>query len=152
MAAAIARAARQLTETSDIQLRLRLAPAATDFHPDIEYDLLRIVQEAIANAIKHSGAGVIEVTMRCDQRTLTISVRDDGAGFESRRHLEQNEPGHYGLIGMRERATQVGAEIDWESEPKAGTTVTIRRPLSPSRSSSADPQHSRRVEPEELSL
>lgn len=140
LATAIAQAARQQTETGDIRLRLRLDTIPTKFNPDVEYNILRIVQEAISNAIKHSGANTIEVTLSSTPQLLTITVQDDGSGFDMAHHLEHVQPGHYGLIGMRERATQAGAKIAWRSEPRQGTTVTISRPLSPSANSPIDLQ------------
>lgn len=130
LATAIAQAARQLTETSDTQLRLRLETMVSEFKPDVEYNILRIVQEATTNALKHSGASIIDVSMQADKQSLVITVRDDGSGFEVAQYLEQVQPGHYGLVGMRERATQIGAIIDWRSELRRGTTVTLRCPLS----------------------
>lgn len=129
LADSIAQTARQLTESGDVRLRLRLAPVETRFHPDVEYNVLRIVHEAISNALKHAAANVIEVKMNSDQQRITISVQDDGAGFDIAHHLEHVEPGHYGLIGMRERANQIGAEIHWRSHLRQGTTVTLSRPL-----------------------
>ena len=130
LAAAIAQAARQLTEGRDTRLRLQLAPNPPQFSPDTEYNILRIVQEAISNAIKHSGASLIEVSLGFSPHKITISVADDGSGFDMDQYLEHIQPGHYGLIGMRERATQIGADISWRSVPRQGTTVTLIQPLS----------------------
>ncbi len=140
LAAAIAQAARQLTETRDIRLRLRLVSNPPQFSPDVEYNILRIVQEAISNVIRHSGATMIEVAMSCTPQQLTISIEDDGSGFDMDQYLEHVQPGHYGLIGMRERATQVGADISWRSVPRQGTTVTLTKPLSHQSPPTVDPQ------------
>ena len=140
LAAAIAQAARQLTETRDIRLRLRLAANPPQFSPDVEYNILRIVQEAISNAIKHSGASQIDVTMTSTAQQLSITVADDGSGFDMDQNLEHIQPGHYGLIGMRERATQIGADISWRSVPRQGTTVSLTQPLSHVATPPSDPQ------------
>ena len=129
LTAAIAQSAQQLTEESDVRLQLRLQPIAARIHPDVEYNVLRIVQEAIANTLKHAQASSVEVQLSSTAELVTISVHDDGLGFDATQHLEQAQPGHYGLIGMRERASQIGATIDWRSQLRQGTTVTLRLPV-----------------------
>jgi signal transduction histidine kinase len=58
--------------------------------------------------------------------TLRLAIKDDGAGFS--RENGNVRPGHYGLIGMKERAAQIGAEFNLASEPGRGTTVSVRLP------------------------
>jgi signal transduction histidine kinase len=124
LAGAVAQTARQLTETRDIRLQLQLAPTPRTMPADVEYNVLRIAQEAITNAVRHSGAATIEVTMSSAPEHLSLTVRDDGAGFELNVH-EKLQPGHYGLIGMRERAAQIDAALLLESAPGQGTTVRL---------------------------
>jgi two-component system sensor histidine kinase UhpB len=88
---------------------------------DVQLVVYRVVQEAIANAIRHSGATRIEVSLERDRDGVGLSVSDDGRGFafaESERGL--------GLAGMRERALLVGGELTIESGPGRGTTVRLR--------------------------
>jgi signal transduction histidine kinase len=128
LAAAIGQAARQITETRDVRLKLDL-PAApvTGLAADVEYNLLRIAAEAVANAARHAGAGTIEVALAPSGNRLELSVKDDGVGFS----VDGNGGGeHYGLVGMRERAAQIGAEFELTSEPGRGTTVRVRLALS----------------------
>src|ERR1700730_14239039 len=127
LAAAIAQAAKQITEAKDIRLKLKLdkGPGAL-LPPEVQYNLLRIASEAMNNSVKHSGAKVIEVALESTAESLRLSVKDDGAGF-----LRENgnlRPGHYGLIGMKERAAQIGAQLNLASEPGRGTTVSVRLP------------------------
>jgi signal transduction histidine kinase/ligand-binding sensor domain-containing protein len=124
LAAAVAQAARQLTETRDLHLELQVAPTPADLPADVEYNVLRIAQEAITNAVRHSGAGTIEVTLASSREGLCLTVRDDGAGFSADDN-EHPQPGHYGLIGMRERASQIQGKLRVESAPGAGTTVRL---------------------------
>jgi signal transduction histidine kinase len=152
LAAAIAQTARQLTETADIRLRLRLEPVAAAIDSDVEYNLLRIVQEAIANAVKHAAPSVVEVALRRDGLRLKITIRDDGVGFDAEETLEHVRPGHYGLVGMRERAVQIGAEASWQSAPKQGTTVVLTLPLTPGGKSIREAAPPERLLPEELPL
>jgi signal transduction histidine kinase len=127
LAAALARSARQLTETRDVRLRLEIAEGPPDIPVDVEYNLLRIAQEAIANAVKHAAARSIDVSLQAAPEELTLTVRDDGQGFA----IEDPESvhGHYGLIGMRERASQIRADLRIDSAPGQGTTVHLRLPL-----------------------
>jgi signal transduction histidine kinase len=127
LAAAIGQSAQQLTQTQDVRLKLQLDSSPTSLSAETEYNLLRIAQEAIANSLKHSGARTIEVSLETTPRDVRLIVRDDGCGFENREH-ELSGLGHYGLIGMRERARQIGAAFDLESRPGRGATVRIVLP------------------------
>ena len=133
LAEALAQAARQITETSDVRLRLRLDKLKLDkdapgLPPEFEYNLLRIATEAISNSLKHSGARTIEVALKRAPDALRLSVSDDGSGVEQS-DQGPRRPGHYGLIGMRERAAQIGAEFAFDSAPGRGTTVSVVAPL-----------------------
>jgi ligand-binding sensor domain-containing protein len=127
LSAAIAQAARQITEAKDIRLKLQLEPGPQSLPADVEYNLLRIVQEAVSNSVKHSGARMVEVALNCTPELVRLSVRDDGSGFLKEGN-GNGRPGHYGLIGMKERASQIGADLQLASEPGRGTTVSIVLP------------------------
>ncbi len=89
--------------------------------PAVIGDLTSIITEATRNAHNHSGGSKILVSGRIDRSYGVCSVSDDGAGFDP-----GHEPdGHFGLIGMRERAEKIGAKISFESTPGEGTTVTV---------------------------
>lgn len=126
LASAIADAAKQITEAKAVRLKLQLGKSPVDLSPEVQYNLLRIASEAMNNSVKHSGAKVIEVALESTAEALKLQVRDDGAGFS--RDNGNVRPGHYGLIGMRERAAQIGAEFELESEPGRGTTITVLLP------------------------
>lgn len=127
LAAAIAQAAKQIAEAKNIRLKLKLdrGPGAL-LLPEVQYNLLRIASEAMNNSVKHSGAKTIEVTLESTADALRLSVKDDGVGFS--RENGNVRPGHYGLIGMKERAAQIGAELNLSSEPGKGTTVSVLLP------------------------
>ncbi len=126
LAAAIAQAAKQITEAKAVRLKLRLDKSSTEMSPEVQYNLLRIASEAMNNSVKHSGAKVIEVVLESTPESLRLSVKDDGSGFS--RENGNVRPGHYGLIGMKERAAQIGAELNLASEPGRGTTVSVLLP------------------------
>jgi ligand-binding sensor domain-containing protein len=122
LAAAVATAARQLTEAKDVRLKLDLDECNRPLPADVEYNLLRIAQEAVLNAVKHSGARTLQVTLDSTSQHLRLSVHDDGSGFD-----EAGSPpvGHYGLIGMKERAAQIGADFQLATARGRGTTVEV---------------------------
>jgi PAS domain S-box-containing protein len=87
-------------------------------------ELLRILQEALANVRRHSAATIVEVGLRTDDQAVLLEVSDDGRGFD---------PGSaragIGLSAMRERVEELGGEIEVSSRPGEGTEVTVRVPL-----------------------
>jgi signal transduction histidine kinase len=91
----------------------------------IEMNLLRIGQEAVANAVKHGRAGMITVQLRYSAASVRLTVTDDGQGF-----LAQSSPaGHFGLLDMRERAQSIGSHLEIDSKPGQGTRVSVEIPL-----------------------
>jgi signal transduction histidine kinase len=95
---------------------------------DLELGAFRIIQESVNNAIKHANAQNIDITVGFNARTLELSVRDDGDGFEIDGIDEQSSSG-MGLMGMRERAVILAGRLDIESVQGRGTTVSAVLPL-----------------------
>ncbi|WP_260600359.1 two-component regulator propeller domain-containing protein [Sphingomonas endolithica] len=93
----------------------------------VREELLRIAGEAIRNAVQHSGASRIEVLLLYGRR-VQLSVRDDGRGLPNDVADAGSRPGHFGLVGMRERAERVGGEITIVSLPGQGTEVYVTVP------------------------
>jgi signal transduction histidine kinase len=96
-------------------------------NPLVIDDLTQIGCQAVANAFQHAAAGKIEARMIYRPSELCLEVKDDGRGMESQ-IAEAGKPGHYGLIGMRERAKQIGGVFDIESRAGEGTRVTVAVP------------------------
>ncbi len=96
----------------------------------VELVLYRVIQEALSNVAKHSGARRVEVRLSRKQNVLTAAVSDDGRGFQLDRVVESGRGG-LGLFGMGERLALVGGSLDIDSRPGEGTTVTARVPLAP---------------------
>jgi signal transduction histidine kinase len=94
-----------------------------------EKNLLRIFQEAMANAVKHAGARTIDIELRYAPECLVLWVRDDGSGFDTERIIPLGV-GHYGLTGMRERAERIGGRLTLKSKLGQGTELLIEVPLS----------------------
>ena len=101
--------------------------------PGAELQLLRMTQEALANARKHSRASLVEVSLRQLPTGLELMVRDDGAGFDPTIPARGEFP-HFGLLTIRERADSIGARVELHTSPGKGTRWTFRLPsLSDSR-------------------
>jgi signal transduction histidine kinase len=93
----------------------------------LENHLLRIAQEAIANAIKHARPRRIEVQLVFEAATVALSVRDDGCGFDASQPPAARN-GHFGLTGMLERAKAMQGTIEMESTLNRGTMITVEVP------------------------
>lgn len=96
------------------------APAAT------KIALLRILQEALANATLHAGGIGLCATLRAERDVVWLSVSDTGPGFEP---SAAERAGRFGLVAMRERAELLGGTFALESTPGRGTTVRVGLPL-----------------------
>jgi signal transduction histidine kinase len=86
-----------------------------------ERELWRIAKEAVMNAERHAEASVLTIKWECDGKHAELAVSDDGVGFDRRRGREDS----YGMVGMRERATTIGATLEIRSARGAGTTVRV---------------------------
>jgi len=92
--------------------------------------VFRIVQEAVTNAIRHSGAARVEVVIRRFADLLDLSVEDDGSGFDVGEAMERGSAGQaLGLLGMQERVGMVGGHIQFDSMPGEGTRIRVRLPM-----------------------
>ncbi len=90
---------------------------------DVEQTFYRILQEALANVARHSGATAAAVDLSHDTGALTLTITDNGVGFDP----DAPHPG-IGLHSMRERAESIGGRLDIQSQPGLGTTVTMTLP------------------------
>jgi signal transduction histidine kinase/ligand-binding sensor domain-containing protein len=93
--------------------------------PALQDEVYRIARELLRNAFQHAGAHHIEAEIRYDNHLLRVLVRDDGKGMDPNVLKQGGQPGHWGLPGVRERAKQIGARLDFWSEAGAGTEVQL---------------------------
>jgi two-component system sensor histidine kinase UhpB len=112
-----------------IKAQLRASRATEDRLPSlIETTLYRLAQEALNNVVKHARARQVDIVLERTADHWSLIIEDDGIGFDpSSREAEQRG---FGLVGMRERAALVGADLQIESAPGRGTTVILRMPAS----------------------
>jgi len=97
--------------------------------PEVELAAYRIAQEALNNALQHAQAQNIVVRVRCDWEELALSITDDGVGFTLPPRPDLlTQAGHFGLVGMQERATRLGGTFHVRTAPGKGTQVTVHMP------------------------
>lgn len=88
----------------------------------MEQCIYRVAQEALENVLTHAGAKNLLLSLSQAEEAITLSVRDDGAGFDPE---QADRFGHFGLLGMRERAEMAGGNLKVESSPGAGTSILL---------------------------
>lgn len=105
-------------------LQYRVTGVPRRLPPETEAAVLRIGVEAASNAVKHASANAVDVELTFTRNDVQLCVRDDGCGFDT--DTSAVIPGaHFGLVGIRERAKKVGAEVRISSTPGQGTTVLM---------------------------
>ena len=111
--------------------------APLDVHPILRDEIYRIAGEALRNAVHHARSRQIEVEIRYDPQQLRVRVRDNGIGIDPALLCQEGRPGHWGLKGMRERASRIGGQLEVWSEQGAGTEVELTLPAAVAYANSA---------------
>ena len=114
-------------EKGATMFRISVEGSPRDLHPIVRDDIHRIAREALRNAFRHAQANHIEAEVTYGARELRVRIRDDGKGIDPQ-HVSGGQARHWGLAGMRERAVQIGAQLDLWSEAGAGTELELRIP------------------------
>jgi signal transduction histidine kinase len=122
LGAALEDLARNVQTLTGIAFHVRAEEAGTRLRPEVEAELLRIGQEAITNAVRHSGASDIWITCRVAAPYAEVSVSDNGCGLGTAR------ADSHGLQIMRERARLIGAELVLTARPGGGVVLKVRAP------------------------
>lgn len=121
---------RHLAETAAVPVEVDVEGVGRLEAPEAELALYRIVQEAITNAVRHSGAGRVTVKVERRDDAVVACVADDGVGFDVERVMEVRDGAHgLGLFGMRERAAYAGGRVEVTSEVGSGTAVWAAVPV-----------------------
>lgn len=123
LAAAIRWYAKNYLTKSDIQVSLEIE-AGLRLPPEVEISVFRIYQEIVTNILRHSQADHVAIELYATPDTLVLMVEDNGVGFDTAAKTRGA-----GLVGLRERADLVGGRLSIDSEPEAGTSVTLEVPL-----------------------
>jgi signal transduction histidine kinase len=125
LAPALERLVEDVRSHHPMSISLNVADVISNVPRDpVATAIFRIVQEALANVIKHSQAKQVAVTVSWSQANVIVEINDDGSGIAPAR-LRALPPGHIGLRGMRERAVLLGGSFDIDSAPGLGTRLTV---------------------------
>ena len=134
LAQAVQRVAQREAEEAGIQTRVEISGEERALPSAYEVTLLRTVQEALANVRKHASARQVNVTLTYMDDQVIMDVQDDGQGFNPAQPQPSGAGGGFGLIGIRERAEQLGGSLIIESAPGEGATLVVALPLAPGES------------------
>jgi two-component system nitrate/nitrite sensor histidine kinase NarX len=118
--------ADEFQESTGLKVYLDGMDEKSDLAPEVQAQLIRIVQEALSNTRKHAEAEQIWVSCRASGGELILEIRDDGRGFSPE---DIPLPSRHGMRGMRERADLIGADFQVISRPYEGTIVSLRLPM-----------------------
>ena len=131
LVAALHSHAERFLNGSGITFELHAAGLTSRLEPEMETALYRIYQEALNNVRRHSGAKRVAITMTMNDDFLESEIQDDGHGFDPRR-LDSNEdsPHGLGLLGIKERVSQWGGNVEIVTKPGSGTLIRLRFPIS----------------------
>lgn len=115
----------EFENTSGLRVEQAIQPLNKPLAPEVQAQLMRIVQEALNNVRKHARADRVRVSLRSWSGELILEVSDDGQGFDAE---DVPEFSQHGLRGMRERAEMIGADFQIISQARQGTTVRLSLP------------------------
>jgi two-component system, NarL family, sensor histidine kinase LiaS len=119
----VAHLARDLEGKTNLRFQLELEPL--DISRGIENQLFRVIQEALANILRHAGATRVRITLFRKDRDLFLNISDNGRGFDPR----DNQRAGYGLKSMQERCEEIGGTFSLTSREGQGTHISLRIPL-----------------------
>jgi two-component system sensor histidine kinase UhpB len=126
LVAAVSAHARQISENSNIKLDVTADDLSKALSPPAELALYRLVQEALSNVVRHSGARTATIRLRRHDGRVSATIRDDGHGFDVEKAMSRGRG--LGLFGMHERALYAGGNVQVDSQAGRGTTVEIEFP------------------------
>jgi signal transduction histidine kinase len=125
---ALLRSSRQIAGGSSLRVEMNAHGRIRPLPETVEENLLRIAQEALTNVLKHSGATLTEIELDYGPMNVVLQVKDNGKGFVLDDCAGPRQ-GHFGLLGISERAKRLRGEIAFSSAPNAGTTVRVQIPI-----------------------
>ena len=113
--------------TSGVRCEISVTGHAKQLRPAVQEQINLIAKEALANALLHSRGTCVEIELEYSARRLRVVVRDNGCGIDPQLTRARRDS-HWGLLGMRERAENIGAQLTVWSRPGAGTEVEVSVP------------------------
>jgi len=127
LSGALRQVAENAVRGTALTLEFEVSGEERPFAAQVEAAAARVLQESIANIIKHAGARSVRVRLSYRPRSVRLSVADDGKGFEVDPEFRAYG-GHWGLLGMKERAAELQGTLTIRSTPGRGTTVALHIP------------------------
>jgi signal transduction histidine kinase/ligand-binding sensor domain-containing protein len=127
LAQALRVAGDQMAAESSSTFDVMVQGSSRDVHPILRDEVYRIALEALRNAFKHADAKAIEAEIVYGD-SLRVRIRDDGKGIDSATMAQERRSGHYGLLGMRERAERIGGKLEVWTGAGAGTEIQLSVP------------------------
>ena len=119
----------EASQTGSVNIHFQRQGAERRLPADVELALYRIAQEALSNVARHSGATQVDIVIQYAPEVITLSIADNGKGFEMPKSPAEFAPGgHFGLLGLHERAELIGAKLQIRSSPGGGTELNVRLP------------------------
>lgn len=128
LAESLAQCTTSIVAGKGVQVELTQEGESRPIHPLVQDELSRIVEEAVRNAVAHARPSSINLLIIWSAKRLRLSVRDDGDGMPSSVLVSGQRTGHFGLVGMRERAERIGGRFVVNSREGAGTEVALEVP------------------------
>ena len=127
----IERALDKFSQSSSILCRYHVEGECYPIDSVVQITILRVIQEACNNAIKHGQASVVDVTLVYDIKKIRISIKDDGEGFDtnSLSDIPRKDNSGFGLSMMKERLYLLSGKMEIQSSPKGGCTILITIPV-----------------------
>lgn len=119
--------AREISKNNTIHIEFQKSGEEQRLSHEVELALYRIAQEALSNIIRHSQAKRAELLISFGEQETKLEVSDNGRGFEMPKSpTDFASNGHFGLLGMRERADLIGGRLEVQSEAERGTWLSVR--------------------------
>lgn len=131
---ALLASSKQLSDGTNVRFEVSAKGRVRPLPETIEENLLRIAQEAMTNVIKHSGASRVDIELDYGPRNVGLKIRDNGCGFQTNACAGPAD-GHFGLLGISERAKRLRGEARIISAAGEGTTIQVQIPIEPEISS-----------------
>lgn len=129
LVAALEKMATELSRLTGERIVFQNKGFSNRLDPTAEINLYRIIQEAVNNAIKYAGANYILIALSCGKSLLSITIDDDGDGFDPDELAEEANGGGHGLTNMEDRIHDINGRIFLRSDPESGTRITINVPI-----------------------
>jgi len=129
LVAALEMLTREVGQSDHLRVEFQRIGSERRLTPEVELALYRMAQEALSNVARHAQASHVSLTIAFASQAVTMTIADDGHGFQVPASPAEFAPqGHFGLLGLHERADLIGARLDIQSTPGHGARVLVQLP------------------------